>query len=159
MIATAENAADRDPARMPDWVPEDLIGKTGLRELLFSDDYRLIAIKGVLASLLVMAVAGLFALTFRSELAQPGLQFLSARAYIGLVTVHGMLMVFGFVIPITIFVCYYMLPRCLGLDRLYWTGAAHASFWLLLLAAALLLVGRPTFTWTFYAPMSLRVAL
>lgn len=157
MIASAENAADRDGTRMPDWAPEDLIGKTGLRELLFSDDYRLIAIKGVLASLLVMAVAGLFALTFRWELAQPGLQLLSARSYIGLVTVHGMLMVFGFVIPIAISVCYYMLPKCLGLDRLYWAGAAHASFWLLLLAAALLLVGRPTFTWTFYAPMSLRV--
>ncbi len=46
MIATAENTADRDRARMPDWAPEDLIGKTSLRELLFSDDYRLIAIKG-----------------------------------------------------------------------------------------------------------------
>ena len=157
MVATPETAAAHDESRMPDWVPEDLIGNTGLRELLFSDDYRLIAIKGVLASLMVMAVAGFFALTFRTELALPGLQFLTARPFIGLVTVHGMLMVFGFAIPITISVCYYMLPKCLGLDRLSWTGAAHWSFWLLLVAAALLLIGRPSFTWTFYAPMSLRV--
>jgi cytochrome c oxidase subunit 1 len=159
MVATADTAEVRDlvDTREPVWTPEDLLGDTSLRDFLFSGDYRLIAIKGVLASLLVMAVAGLFALTFRLELTAPGLQFLTARPYIGLVTVHGMLMVFGFVIPITIFVCYYMLPKCLGLDRLHWTGAAQASFWLLLLAAALLLIGRPSFTWTFYAPMSLRV--
>jgi len=158
MVSIAEATSRTSTAsEMPGWLPEDLLGKAGLRGLLFSDDYRLIAIKGVLAAIMVMAVAGLFALTFRTELARPGVQFLGARPYIGLVTVHGMLMVFGFVIPVVIAVGYYMLPRCLGLDRLYWVGAAQASFWTLMLAAVLLLIGRPSFTWTFYAPMSLRV--
>jgi hypothetical protein len=40
---------------------------------------------------------------------------------------------------------------------LLWAGGAQASYWTLVAAAVLLIVGRPDFTWTFYAPMSLRV--
>jgi cytochrome c oxidase subunit 1 len=156
-ITDSPVAVDTEPTAAPHWTPEDLVGGTGVTAFLFSDDYRLIALKGILTSLLMAALAGVFALTFRMELAQPDLQYLSARPYIGLVTLHGLLMVFGFVIPLTIAVCYYMLPKLLGLDRLYWAGAAHWSFFLLVLAALLLIVGRPDFTWTFYAPMSLRV--
>ena len=143
--------------REPHWTPEDLLGTWSLRTLMLSDDYRAIALKGVLTSLVMLALAGLFALTFRAELTVPGIQFFGARPYMGLMTLHGLLMVFGFVIPIVISLCYYLLPKLLGLDRLYWAGAAHASFWTLVAAALLLIVGRPDFTWTFYAPMSLRV--
>lgn len=139
------------------WLPEDLLGDSPLGRLLFSNDHRMIALKGILTSLMMLALAGAFALTFRIELAQPGIQFIAARPYMGLMTLHGMLMVFGFVIPIVISLCLYMLPRTLGTDRLLWPGLAHASFWTLVSAALLLIAGRPDFTWTFYAPMSLRV--
>lgn len=141
----------------PRWTPRNLAGAAALKDLLFSDDYRLIALKGVLLSLMMAALAGVFALTFRAELTLPDIQYLSPRPFIGLVTLHGMLMVFGFVIPVVISIAYYMLPRVLGLDRLPWAWAAHGSFWTLLLAGLLLIVARPDFTWTFYAPMSLRV--
>lgn len=141
----------------PHWTPEDLLGTWSLRTLMLSDDYRAIALKGVLTSLVMMALAGLFALTFRAELTVPGIQYLGARPYMGLMTLHGMIMVFGFIIPIVISLCYYMLPKMLGLDRLHWAGAAQASYWTLIAAAVLLIVGRPDFTWTVYAPMSLRV--
>jgi cytochrome c oxidase subunit 1 len=141
----------------PHWQPQNLVGEWSLRELLLSDDYRAIALKGVLTSLIMLALGGLFALTFRAELTVPDIQFFGARVYMGLMTLHGLLMVFGFVIPIVISVCYYMLPKLLQSDRLHWAGAAHGSFWTLILAAALLIAGRPDFTWTFYVPMSLRV--
>ncbi len=141
----------------PHWKPQDLLGSWTVRELMFSNDYRAIAIKGIFTSLAMLAVAGLFALTFRAELAVPGIQFIGARTYMGLMTVHGMLMVFGFVIPIVISVCYYLMPVILKTERLLWAGVAQASYWLLIVAAVLLLIGRPDFTWTFYAPMSLRV--
>lgn len=139
------------------WKPEDLLGTLSLKELLFSNDYRVIAIKGILASLIMLGLAGLFALTFRTELALPDIQFIGARPYMALMTLHGMLMVFGFVIPIVISICYYMMPPLLKLDQLQWAGLAQWSFWLLMSAAGLLIIGRPDFTWTFYAPMSLRV--
>jgi len=78
---------------MPLLKPEDLLGRLTLGELLFSNDYRAIAIKTILTSLVMLALGGLFALTFRAELAAPGIQFLGARPYLGLLTVHGMIMV------------------------------------------------------------------
>ncbi len=139
------------------WKPEDLVGTWSIREFLFSDDYRAFALKGVLTSLMLLALAGLFALTFRTELAYPDIQFLTARPYMGLMTLHGLFMVFGFIIPITISLCYYMMPPVLKTGRLLWMGTAQAGFWTLIVAAAFLVIGRPDFTWTFYAPMSLRV--
>ncbi len=154
---STDEARDRSALIEPHWACENLIGRIGIRELLFSNDYRVFALKGILTSLIMLALAGLFAITFRTELAYPEIQFFGARPYMGLMTLHGMLMVFGFVIPIVISICLYMLPRILGLDRLYWAGAAQAGYWALIGAALLLIIGRPDFTWTFYAPMSLRV--
>lgn len=140
-----------------DWIPENLVGQLSLREFLFSNDYRVFALKGILTALVMLALGGLFALTFRAELALPEIQFFGARTYMTLLTLHGMLMVFGFVIPIVISVALYMMPRVLGTDRLLWVGTAQASYWILVVAVVLLIIGRPDFTWTFYAPMSLRV--
>lgn len=154
---TGTTTARLGEIRAPDWKPEDLLGKLSLGELLLSNDHRVIAIKTILTSLVMLALGGLFALTFRTELAVPGIQFLGARPYLGLLTVHGMIMVFGFLIPIVIGICYYMLPGSLKTGRLHWAGTAQASYWTLILAAALLIIGRPDFTWTVYAPMSLRV--
>ena len=139
------------------WEPKNLLGTLTLKELMFSNDYQVIAIKGILTSLVMLGLAGLFALTFRAELTLPDIQYFGARIYMTLMTLHGMLMVFGFVIPLTISVCYFLMPKLLKLDRLLWSGLAQWSYWILILAAVLLIVGRPDFTWTFYAPMSLRV--
>lgn len=159
-MATRAKGIPSDPAELqaPHWRPRDLLGEVSLGQLLFfSNDYRLVALKGILSALIVLALGGVMALTFRLELAQPGLQFFPAKTYIGLVTLHGILMVFGFIIPVLLFIGYYLLPRVIGSDTLHWAGAAHGSFWTLLAAAVLLIAGRPDFTWTFYAPMSLRV--
>lgn len=138
------------------WKPENLMGNMTLKELMFSNDYRCIALKGIFTSLILLAVGGIFAMIFRSELAFPDVQFLGARVYMTLMTLHGMIMVFGFLIPFVVAICYYMLPRVLGTDRLYWAGAAQWSYWTLIVAAILLVIGRPDFTWTAYAPMSIR---
>jgi cytochrome c oxidase subunit I len=153
-------AHELDQARMGvklDWVPEDIAGTMSLKTLLFSNDYRHIAIKGILTSLVLLAVGGAFALLFRVELTVPGVQFIGARVYMTLMTMHGMVMVFGFLIPLLISICYYIMPKVLGTDRLAWAAAAQWGYWILIVAAVLLVIGRPDFTWTAYAPMSLRV--
>ena len=139
------------------WEPENYLGKLTVRKLLFSNDHKAIAIKGILFSLIVAAIAGLFGLTFRLELTFPGIQLFSARTYMGLMTFHGAAMVLAFLIPILFSLCYFMIPKMLKLDRLRWAGLANASFWVLFLAVVFLIISRPDFTWTVYAPMSLRV--
>lgn len=141
----------------PHWTPRDIIGKMSLSELLFSHDYRHIAIKGMLTSLVMLALGGLMAMLFRTELAMPDIQFFDARPYMSLMTLHGMLMVFGFIIPLTISIMYFMMPKVLGTDGLLWSSAAQWSFWTLIIGAVALVISRPDFTWTFYPPMSLRV--
>ncbi len=138
------------------WEPKDLLSGLTLKQILFSNDYRHIALKGMLTAFIMLALGGMFAIIFRTELAIPDVQFIGARIYMTLMTLHGMVMVFGFLIPLTVSVNYYILPKVLGNDKLHWAGAAQASYWILILAAVLLVIGRPDFTWTAYAPMSLR---
>lgn len=154
---TAKAATAVAETQALNWTPRDLLGRLSLKEFLFSNDYRVFALKGILTSLVMLALGGVFALTFRTELALPDIQFFGARPYMGLMTLHGMIMVFGFVIPIVLSVCYYMMPVLLKTERLLWMGAAQGSYWTLVLAALFLIIGRPDFTWTVYAPMSLRV--
>jgi len=141
----------------PHWTPTDIIGNMSLGTLMFSNDYRHIALKGMLTSLLMLAIGGIFAIIFRTELMVPDQQILGARVYMTLMTLHGMFMVFGFLIPLTISINYYMIPKVLGSDQLVWARGAQWSYWTLIAAAVLLVIGRPDFTWTAYAPMSLRV--
>lgn len=142
---------------MPHWQPGDVIGRMTLSMLLFSNDYRHIAIKGMLTSVVMLGLGGLMAMLFRTELALPDIQLFDARPYMSLMTLHGMLMVFGFIIPFVISLMYYMMPKVLGTERLLWAPGAQWSYWTLIAAAALLVIARPDFTWTFYPPMSLRV--
>ena len=153
-------AHELDAERMgitPHWVPEDVLGKMTLGTLLFSNDYRHIAIKGMLTSVVMLGLGGLMAMLFRTELALPDIQFFDARPYMSLMTLHGMFMVFGFVIPFVVSIMYYMMPKILGSDQLLWARGAQWSYWTLIAAAVLLVISRPDFTWTFYPPMSLRV--
>ncbi len=153
-------ASPHDTVRMgetPHWEPEDHIGTMSLKTLLFSDDYRHIAIKGMLTSIVMLGLGGLMALLFRTELAMPDIQFIDARPYMSLMTLHGMFMVFGFVIPLVVSLMYFMMPKVLGMEGLLWAKGAQWSWWTLVVAAVLLIISRPDFTWTFYPPMSLRV--
>jgi cytochrome c oxidase subunit 1 len=49
------------------------------------------------------------------------------------------------------------MPEALGTEQLHWANVAQWGYWILIAAAVLLVIGRPDFTWTAYAPMSLRV--
>ncbi|NIP76840.1 MAG: hypothetical protein GTN90_13015, partial [Xanthomonadales bacterium] len=116
-------ASELDATRMgetPHWEPADVVGKMTLSDLLFSNDYRHIALKGILTSVVMLGLGGLMAMVFRTELALPDLQLIDARPYMSLMTLHGMLMVFGFIIPFVIALNYYMMPKVLGTGQLLW---------------------------------------
>ena len=70
-------AHELDEVRMgekPHWTPEDIVGNMSLGTLLFSNDYRHIALKGILTSLVLLGVGGAFAMIFRTELMVLGAQ-------------------------------------------------------------------------------------
>ena len=73
--------------------------RTGLYEWLTTTDHKKIGILYTFNSLILFLVGGLFALAVRTELAQPGLQFMSEATYNQMFTMHASVMIFWVVIP------------------------------------------------------------
>jgi len=63
-----------------------------------SYDHKVIGIQYLVLSLVLMIVGGSFALTFRTELANTGLQFLTLMEYNTLMSLHGMVMIIGILV-------------------------------------------------------------
>ena len=105
-------------------------------------------------------IAGAMAMIIRAELFQPGLQLLHPEFYNQMVTLHGLVMVFGAVMPAFVGLANWMIPLMIGAPDMALPRVNNFSFWLLPFAFAMLLSslfmdgGAPNFGWTFYAPLS-----
>ena len=105
-------------------------------------------------------LGGSFAMVIRAELFQPGLQIVQPAFFNQMTTMHGLIMVFGAVMPAFVGLANWMIPLMIGAPDMALPRMNNFSFWLLP-AAFLLLVstlftpgGGPNFGWTFYAPLS-----
>ncbi len=105
-------------------------------------------------------LGGSFAMVIRAELFQPGLQIVEPAFFNQMTTMHGLVMVFGAVMPAFVGLANWMIPLMIGAPDMALPRMNNFSFWLLP-AAFLLLVstlftpgGGPNFGWTFYAPLS-----
>ncbi|MFP6829411.1 MAG: cytochrome c oxidase subunit I [Gammaproteobacteria bacterium] len=111
-------------------------------------------------SFTLFLIAGAMAMIFRLELAQPGMQFVTADFYNQLVTVHGLVMVFGAVMPAFVGLANWMVPLMIGAPDMALPRLNNFSFWILPFAFFMLLSslfmegGAPNFGWTLYAPLS-----
>src|SRR3972149_9409752 len=63
-------------------------------------DHKVIGIQYSFTSLFLLSVGGLFALVFRTELAQSGLQFISLQLYNSLMSLHGIVMIVSILLGI-----------------------------------------------------------
>jgi cytochrome c oxidase subunit 1 len=106
---------------------------------------------------------GVLALMIRAELFQPGLQLVRPEFFNQLTTMHGLIMVFGAVMPAFVGFANWMLPLQLGASDMAFARMNNFSFWLLPPAALLLVAsffvpgGAPAAGWTVYAPLSLQM--
>lgn len=134
----------------------------GLLAWLMSTDHKRIGIQYLLALLTFFSIGVTLGLLIRLNLLSPGWLF-GAQRYNELFTVHGIIMIFLFVIPgIPVAFGNFFLPILLGardvafprLNRLTWWIYLTGVFLVLL---ALFVKGEPPDTgWTFYAPFSER---
>ena len=76
-------------------------------------DHKVIGIQYTVTSLFLLAVGGIFALIFRTELAEPGLQFLTLQQYNTLMSLHGILMIVGILVGVA-GVMNYVVPMIIG---------------------------------------------
>ena len=105
-------------------------------------------------------VAGGLAMVMRMELFEPGIQYVEPLLYNQVLTLHGLVMVFGAVMPAFVGLANWLIPMMIGAPDMALPRLNNFSFWLLPFAFAMLLStlfmegGAPSFGWTFYAPLS-----
>lgn len=104
--------------------------------------------------------SGAMALLIRAELFQPGMQLMHPDFYNQLVTFHGLIMVFGVLMPAFAGLANWQIPMMIGAADMAFPRLNNWSFWLLpfafiMLTATLFMKGgAPNFGWTMYAPLS-----
>ncbi len=132
----------------------------GITRWLYTTNHKDIGAMYLWFSFAMFLLGGVFALVIRAELFQPGLQFVQPDFFNQMTTMHGLVMVFGAVMPAFVGLANYMVPMMIGAPDMALPRMNNWSFWILpfafaMLASTLLMEsGAPNFGWTFYAPLS-----
>jgi cytochrome c oxidase subunit 1 len=132
---------------------------TTLRSWLLTRDHKRIAIMFLVATSFALLLGGIFALLLRLELLTPGRTLMGPNTYNRMFTLHGIVMVFMFMIPAipTVF-GNFLIPLMLGAKDVAFPRLNLASFYVYVAGATLslwaMLDGGADMGWTFYAPFS-----
>jgi cytochrome c oxidase subunit 1 len=132
----------------------------GIMRWITTTNHKDIGTLYLLFSLTMLFVGGLLALMLRLELFQPGLQFWRPEFFNQLTTMHGLIMVFGAIMPAFVGFANWQIPMMIGAPDMAFARMNNWSFWLLPPAALLLVVsffvpgGATAAGWTIYAPLS-----
>ncbi len=108
----------------------------------------------------MLLIGGAMAMVIRAELFQPGLQLMEPHFFNQMTTLHGLIMVFGAIMPAFVGLANWQIPLMIGAKDMALPRMNNWSFWILPFAGAMLLStlfmqgGGPAFGWTFYAPLS-----
>src|SRR6187399_3031634 len=104
-------------------------------------------------------VGGTMALGIRAELFKPGLQLMDPVFFNSLTTVHGLVMVFGAIMPAFVGFANWLVPMQVGAADMAFPRMNNWSFWLLIPAGLLLMSsflvpgGAAASGWTLYPPL------
>ncbi|NOT06318.1 MAG: cytochrome C oxidase subunit I [Anaerolineales bacterium] len=137
--------------------------------LSVSLDHKVIGIQYTVTALVLLSLGGLFALIFRTELAQSQLQFLTVemqlfgqngpQLYNTLMSLHGMIMIVSILLGVA-GIMNYVVPLLLGAQDMAFPRLNAFSYWIAVPAAVLLvmslILGGFDTGWTGYPPLSAR---
>jgi cytochrome c oxidase subunit 1 len=136
---------------------------SGILAWLLTTDHKRIGIMYLLSMLTFFLVAVGIGVVMRLELISPGETLMSAQTYNALFTLHGVLMIFLFIIPgIPAAFGNFMMPIQIGAKDVAFPRLNLLSYWLYLVGVVFALLslftgpGPADTGWTFYAPYSIR---
>ncbi|HXI10863.1 MAG TPA: cbb3-type cytochrome c oxidase subunit I [Thermodesulfobacteriota bacterium] len=142
---------------------KDREGRGWLFSWIFSTDHKRIGILYLVSILTLFAGGVVLGFLMRLELIARGPTIVSAQTYNSLFTVHGVIMIFLFIIPVTPGVFgNFMLPLMIGARDVAFPRLNLLSWWCYVIGAVLALTslftggGPPDTGWTFYAPYSIK---
>ena len=160
----AHHDADHKPSFFARWFMSTNHKDIGTLYLIFA----------IIAGIVGGALSGIM----RAELMEPGIQYLTRAWPIGagsanideayhhwnvLITGHGLIMVFGAIMPAFVGFANWMIPLQIGAADMAFARMNNLSFWLLIPAALMLVSsffmpgGAPAAGWTLYAPLTLQM--
>ncbi len=123
----------------------------------FSTDHKVIGIQYGFTSVALLGVAGAFALTFRTELASPGMQLLSYDVYNTLMSLHGIVMVAAILLGVGS-MTNYLVPLLIGATDMAFPRLNAFAFWInvpgAILVVSSIFLGGVDAGWTGYPPLS-----
>lgn len=132
----------------------------GWRRWLLATNHKDIGTLYLQFAIVNLMVGGVMALMIRAELFEPGLQMMRPEFFDQLVTEHGLVMIFGAIMPALVGFANWMIPLQIGAADMAFARMNNLSFWLLPVSSILLLGaffvpgGAPAAGWTMYAPLS-----
>ena len=131
----------------------------GLKSWLLTKDHKRIALLYLWSVTAFFALGGFFALMIRLELLTPAADLVQPETYNKLFTMHGVIMVFFFLIPsIPATLGNFLIPIMVGAKDLAFPRINLLSWYLYVLGGALTLIviamGGVDTGWTFYTPYS-----
>ena len=139
--------------------PSYLDAPYGLASWLLTKDHKRIAILYLISITIFFAIGGTFAAMLRAELVTPQGDLLTADLYNKVFTLHGVVMIFFFLIPsIPATLGNFFMPIMIGAKDLAFPRINLLSWYIYVLGAALTLtvviLGGVDTGWTFYTPYS-----
>ncbi len=128
-------------------------------KMVTTTDPKVLGIMYLVTSFAFFLIGGLMALLMRTELAVPGLQFLSNEQFNQLFTMHGTIMLLLYATPVVFGFANYIVPLQIGAPDVAFPRLNAFSYWLYLFGAS---SRRPAssprcaadFGWTAYTPLT-----
>ncbi|MFD1812836.1 cbb3-type cytochrome c oxidase subunit I, partial [Rhodococcus gannanensis] len=128
--------------------------------LLTTTDHKTIGLMYIVTSFAFFLAGGLMALLIRTELAVPGMQFLSNEQYNQMFTMHGTIMLLLYATPIFFGFANYIMPLQIGSPDVCFPRLNAVSYWMYLFGGLIAMAGFITpggaadFGWTAYVPLT-----
>jgi cytochrome c oxidase subunit 1 len=127
--------------------------------LKWSVDHKIIGVQYMVTALFFFIVGGTLAMLIRWELLTPNLDLVQTGSqYNTIFSMHGIVMIFLWIIPMMAGFGNYFVPLMLGAKDMAFPWLNALAFWLIppagILLIASMLVGAPEGGWTMYPPLS-----
>src|SRR6185312_15003725 len=136
----------------------------GWRRWVYATNHKDIGTMYLVFSCTMWLVGGTMAMLIRAELFKPGLQLLDPAFFNSLTTMHGLVMIFGALMPSFVGLANWQIPLQVGAPDMALPRLNNFSFWILPFAFTILLStlfvpgGGPAGGWTMYPPLMLQTS-
>ncbi|THD10592.1 cytochrome c oxidase subunit I [Metallibacterium scheffleri] len=151
-----------DAAIHHDDAHHDDVPKGFVHRWLFATNHKDIGTMYLVLALVMFFIGGAMAMVIRAELFKPGLQLVQPYFFNELTTLHGLIMIFGAIMPAFVGLANWQIPMMVGAPDMALPRMNNLSFWILPFAFLLILStlfmpgGAVAGGWVMYPPLILQ---